>query len=90
MFAEEEIAVEDRHGLMLVERWPTSSRVPVIQSSFGREHELPAPGYSIGELEVLPERVAVQPLVEAQRVEHLAAVGHVAPGKALDLHPRAG
>src|SRR5262249_61404518 len=44
----------------------------------------------IGELEILPESIAVESLVEAQCLEHLAPIGHVAPGEALDLHPRAG
>src|SRR5262249_15622802 len=89
VFPEEEIAIEDRHGLMLVARWTTSSCVPVVEPGLGREHELPAPRHSIRELQVLTECVAVESLVEAQRVELLAPVGHVAPGEALDLHPRA-
>src|SRR5262249_6898410 len=73
---EEEVAIEDRHGLMLVARWPPSSRVPVVEPGLGREHELPAPRHSIRELHVFTECVAVESLVEDHAVHHLSPLGH--------------
>ena len=89
MFTKEEISVEDGHGLVVVTHRPTSTCVAVIQTGIWRQHELPAAGHSIRKLQVLTERVAIQPLIEAQCLEYLAPVRHVAAGEELDLQPRA-
>src|SRR5262249_14204797 len=86
---EEGVPIVDRQDLMPVALWPATSGVPMVQAGLWNEHELPAARDAIGELKILAECVAGQSLVEAQRVQDLTPVSHVAARKELDLHPRA-